>query len=211
MTISGFQIAFYTITFLLPGYIASYVMGLQRSRLRNESQLEFIRWLALSTLCLAPVAALLFALAGGRFTSQHEVWIFAIRHRWYAALIWLATVLLLPVVVGKLLAWSQANPKGILRYFVTKHPQSHDTAWDARFASIDNKAGDWVMVFLTDGGWLAGRLQEGSHASIDPEHRDLYISLVDYTSVDEDFTGLTRPGGGVYIPAARIRFIRFWA
>ena len=210
MTITGLQVAFYSVTFLLPGYITSYVVSQHRSRLRSETQLEFFRWLALSTLCLALPIGLLFGIFGRKLDNEHDAWIYVLHHRWWAAIIWLVTVLVFPIAVGKLLALVQDEPRSVLTYFVTKHPQAHDTAWDAKFASIDHTQGDWVMVFLNDGGWIAGKLQEGSHASIDPRNRDLYISLVEFTSTDAEFPSLTRSGGGVYVPAERIRFIRFW-
>lgn len=213
MTFTGISVIFFTVTVVLPGYLTSHVLSVYRARIQGESRLEFMRWIALSTLDLSPLLALVVALFGDHFTSQHDAWLFALSHRATFAILWILAVLVWPIVVGECLVWLRNRRIGFaLRYSSERHPRSHHTSWDAMFSQLDRDEGDWILVALRDGGWIVGIFGKGSHAAIDPAHRDLYISRVEYTSRDSTFYERfdVEVQGGIYIPAELIRYIRFW-
>lgn len=70
MTVDSFQIAFVSVTLLLPGYIASLVLSARRARRREATEIEFFRWLALGAVCNAPWIVLSFLAAGDELRSD---------------------------------------------------------------------------------------------------------------------------------------------
>lgn len=210
MTFGTFQIALLSVTLLLSGYIASGVLAARRARRRESTEIEFFRWLALGAVCNAPWVVLAFLIAGDQLRSQDTAWAFAVDHRVWIALVWLFAVFLWPVIVGEAFTRVQGRPPRLIRRYVgSQSPASGATAWDSKFIEVNQRRGDWVLVLLVDGGWIAGELAEGSYASIEPGERDLYVSKVHYTSLDDEFPGLGSEGG-ILILADQIRLVRFW-
>ena len=201
MTVDSFDIAFLSVTLLLPGHIASLVLSTRRARRREATEIEFFRWLALGAVCNAPWLLIIFLFAGDSLRSPDTAWQWAVENREWVAIGWAIAVFLWPVVVGMILAAVQER--------LVVSPLSGGTAWDSKFIEIQRTDGDWVLVMLTDGNWIAGQFARGSYAAVDPGERDLYLSTVQYTSFDDEFPGLER-AGGILIPAESIRLIRFW-
>lgn len=203
MTVDSFQIAFLSVTLLLPGYIASLVLSARRARRREATEIEFFRWLALGAVCNAPWIMLSFLAAGDELRSDETAWAYAVDHRWWFVPWWTVAMFLWPWAVGWVLGRVQD------RWIRSQSPRSGATAWQAKFIEVDKRHGDWILVLLNDGGWVAGAFADGSYASIEPDERDVYISRVHFTSFDEQFPGLGSEGG-MLIPASEIRLIRFW-
>lgn len=209
MTITSFQVAFLTVTLLLPGYIASTVLAARRARRRDARELEFFRWLALGAVSIAPWLVFVFLVAGDRVGTERGAWQYAVDHRWIAAPLWLLVVFVWPFLVGEGLARLQNQPGRLTRRYIRQSARSHASAWDAKFSEMDQEPGDWVLVILKDDNWVAGALADRSQASIEPGERDLYVSQVHYTSFDRGFGGV-HAEGGMLLMADEIRVIRFW-
>lgn len=222
MSFGSFELAFLTITLLLPGYIIDLILRSKRIRKSEESQIAFFRWLVLGTVAELPWLVVGFLVLAPHSSNEQEAWAYIVDNRYAFALGWVIAIFAWPLVVGRLAAHSEAvylerERDGFLhtclaiigRTVAAQAPINDDSAWDTKFTSLEGTQGQWVLVELVDGTWIAGLFGQGSDASVDPNERDLYLARVLYTSLEEHFPGLERPGG-VLIPAGQIRVIHFW-
>jgi Family of unknown function (DUF6338) len=201
MSFDSFSFLLLTITILVPGYIVSRIIELHRARRREESQVEFLRWIVIGAACIAPWVAVMFPLLSEHLTDRDTAWAYIVDHALGATVAWVIAIFVWPVLIA--LIYSKFN----FYRFVTS--RSGLTAWDSTFVMTYHDQGVWLLVVLADGNRVAGEFAEGSHASVDPGERDLYISKVHFTSYDSEFKDLSRQGG-ILIPAAQIRVVRFW-
>lgn len=219
MTIGSYAIAFVTITLLLPGYIVSLLLSAKRRRKSEETQFTLFRWFALGTVTELPWIIVGFLVLAPHWGTDREAWEYIAAHRWQAVIAWVIAVFVWPLLLGWYLvsaeqrhidgrSWS--SPDRFVGYLVAAQaPINDDSAWDTKFTEIEGVSGQWVLIVLTSGDWIAGVLGKGSDVSVDPKERDLYIADVRYTSLDDRFSNLQRQGG-VLIPAGQIRLIYFW-
>lgn len=222
MSVGSFELIFVTVSLLLPGYIINLILRTRRIRKSEESQIAFFRWLVLGTIAELPWLMAGFLLLAPHWDTDQQIWRYIVEHRWWFTVGWLTAVFAWPFLFGWLLAEAEAKylqERGeraawlatvVGRMVAAQGPINDDSAWDTKFTRVEQReGGQWILVELIDGGWVAGIFGEGSDASVDPQERDLYIADVRYTSFEERFPGLGDPGG-ILIPASRIRFIHFW-
>lgn len=227
MSLGSYELIFATVSLLLPGYIIDVILRTRRIRKSEESQIAFFRWLVLGTIAELFWLAPAFLVLAAHWDTDQELWRYIVEHRWWFTLGWIAAVLVWPFYVGWLLAeaervylsyrqaelrpaWWKTPATFVGRMVTAQGPINDDSAWDTKFTNVEQRdGGQWVLVELVDGGWVAGVFGPGSDASVDPNERDLYIADVRYTSFDQRLTGLGGPGG-MLIPASRIHVIHFW-
>lgn len=218
MEINGYEIAFFTVTFLVPGFIISRVWNVLIDRDPRVHQpetvheIEFLRWLALSIASIAPILVVVFLIDGARFTSPSAVWAYALEYRGWAGIGWFLLVFIWPVVIGTLTAMLYRigwwiGPVESLRVGDKGKETNPPSAWDNQFKRATS--GAYIFVILNDGNWIAGEFGPGSHASSDQRERDVYISTVHATSWDADLLDFDYQGG-ILIPSWKIQVIHFW-
>jgi hypothetical protein len=219
VTIGSYMIAFVTITLLLPGYIVSLLLSMARRRKSEEAQFALFRWFVLGTICELPWLALGFLILAPHWKTDAAAWVYVTDHRFVATGLWVLAIFGWPFVVGRYLIraearWVKNKTQSRIDRFVgqlvaAQGPINDDSAWDTKFTEIEGVSGQWVLIVLISGDWIAGVLGKGSDVSVDPKERDLYIADVRYTSLDDQFPNLQRTGG-ILIPAGQIRLIYFW-
>jgi hypothetical protein len=226
MSLDSFELIILTVSFLLPGYIIDLILRAERIRKSEESQIAFFRWLVLGTISNLPWLVIGFAFLAPHWDSNQELWDYVVDHRGWFVIAWVSIVFVWPVIVGRGLVkserayvrrrhkaggadWSVWFAGFIGRMVATQGPINDDSSWDTKFSNLDRSRGQWVLVELVDGDWIAGVFGEGSESSVDPNERDLYIADVRYTSFDARFPGLESQGG-ILIPPDQIKRIHFW-
>lgn len=223
MSLSSFELVFLTISLVLPGYAISLILRSRRIRKSEESQAAFFRWLVLGTIAELPWLIIGFLVLSPHWGTDRGVWNYIVDNRYPATLAWLLAVFVWPFVVGWVLGEAEAiyllnrgrstrrnrlmSTTG--RMVLAQSPINDDSSWDTKFTSLEGTEGQWILVELVNGEWIAGVFGAGSDASVDPDERDLYIADVRYTSLAERFPGLERQGG-ILVPAGQIRIIHFW-
>jgi hypothetical protein len=107
--------------------------------------------------------------------------------------------------IGCVFAWRWVD--WIVRRAGLKTFRAHrvPTAWEAVFNSRMKPA--WVVVTRKNGEQVRGLLGEQSHISVDPEHRDLFISQTLYWDERAGKYAFVPGTRGVYISADEIGII----
>jgi hypothetical protein len=198
MTFTSFDAVFFTVAFLVPGFIWESVLSLFLRRRDDRADRAWVRFLTLSAFNYALwswLIYLLFVRAG------------VLADPWMAALAWFFMLLVSPVAFGVatgLLSQRAVVRRLLARYGVyTVHPVP--TAWDYVFS---HSTGSWVLVTLTDGSTVAGVFSARSFASSDAAERDLFLERL--YKVEDDGPWQPVPmNRGVWIQGEAIRAIEF--
>jgi hypothetical protein len=198
MTFTSFDAVFFTVAFLVPGFIWESVLSLFLRRRDDRADRAWVRFLTLSAFNYALwswLIYLLFVRAG------------VLAEPWMAALAWFFMLLVSPVAFGVatgLLSQRAVVRRLLARYGVyTVHPVP--TAWDYVFS---HSTGSWVLVTLTDGSTVAGVFSARSFASSDAAERDLFLERL--YKVEDDGPWQPVPmNRGVWIQGEAIRAIEF--
>jgi len=198
MTFTSFDAVFFTVAFLVPGFIWESVLSLFLRRRDDRADRAWVRFLTLSAFNYALwswLIYLLFVRAG------------VLAEPWMAALAWFFMLLVSPVTLGVatgLLSQRAVVRRLLARYGVyTVHPVP--TAWDYVFS---HSTGSWVLVTLTDGSTVAGVFSARSFASSDAAERDLFLERL--YKVEDDGPWQPVPmNRGVWIQGEAIRAIEF--
>ena len=198
MTFASFDAVFFTIAFLVPGFIWESVLRLFLRRREDRADRAWVRFLTLSAFNYAFwswLIYLLFARAG------------VLAQPWVAALAWFFILLVSPMALGAATGFlsQRATVRRLLaRYGVyTVHPVP--TAWDYVFS---HSTGSWVLVTLADGSTVAGVFGARSFASSDASERDLFLERL--YEVEDDGPWQPMPmNRGVWIRGEAIRAIEF--
>ena len=108
-------------------------------------------------------------------------------------------------LAGRILSWSWID--ALLSKLHLKTFSSHrvPTAWEAVFTS--KIASCWVVVTRKNGHQIRGQLGIGSHISIDPENRDIFLSRTLYWDEQNKKYDFVPNTLGVYIKADEIATI----
>jgi hypothetical protein len=199
MTFTSFDAVFFTVAFLVPGFIWESVLHLFVRRREDRGDRVWIRFLTLSAFNYAFwswLIYLLFLRAG--VLEQPRV----------AAFAWSFILLVSPVAFGVitgLLSQRAIVRRLLARYGVyTVHPIP--TAWDYVFSHL---TGSWVLVTIADGSTVAGVFSARSFASSDAAERDLFLEQL--YEVEDDGPWQPVPMNcGVWIRGDAIRAIEFW-
>ena len=198
MTFTSFDAVFFTVAFLVPGFIWESVLSLFLRRRDDRADRAWVRFLTLSAFNYALWSWLIYLLF---------VRVGVLAEPWMAALAWFFMLLVSPVTLGVatgLLSQRAVVRRLLARYGVyTVHPVP--TAWDYVFS---HSTGSWVLVTLTDGSTVAGVFSARSFASSDAAERDLFLERL--YKVEDDGPWQPVPmNRGVWIQGEAIRAIEF--
>lgn len=198
MTFTSFDAVFFTLAFLVPGFVWESVLHMFLRRREDRTERTWVRFLTLSALNYGLWSWLVYLLL---------VRDAALGRPWVAALAWFFILFVSPVALGAatgLLSQRATVRRLLARYGIyTVHPVP--TAWDYVFSE---STGSWALATLVDGSTVAGVFSARSFASSDPSERDLFLEQV--YRVDDD--GLWQPvpmNRGVWIRGEAIRAIEF--
>ncbi len=198
MTFTTFETVFFTVAFLVPGFVWSSVVSLLVPRRSRAPQLRMLEFLTPSCLNYGLWSWALFLL----FSSD------LLRERSYlAAFSLFAIVFVSPIGLGVLSGWLRqrnAIASFLGRFgFHTIHPLP--TAWDWKFS---RGYPYWFIVTLADGACIYGLFGRNSFAGDEPTGRDLYLEAMYYLDNDGEWYPVEQTGG-VWIAATHIAVVEF--
>jgi len=198
MTISGFDAVFYTVGFLVPGFVWSAVMSILVPARQTATQLRFVEFLTLSCINHGLWSWALFLIFQTGFVDRHIIW---------SSWLLFGIIFMSPLTLGIL--------SGLLRQreFVGRFlnwlglPTLHHIpqAWDWHFSQGKPY---WILARLRDGSKVYGLFHQNSFAASDLENRDLYLEA-QFRLTDGGEWAPVEDSGGVLIMADQIATIEF--
>ena len=200
MTFNSFDTVFFTVAFLVPGFVWESVLHLFLRRREDRADRVWVRLLTLSALNYALLSWLIYLLLA-------QVGVLA--RPWVAAIAWFLILFVSPAAFGAasgLFGQRPAVRRLLARYGIYPvHPVP--IAWDYVFRQ---STGSWVLITLTDGSTVAGVFSTLSVASSSASYRDLYLEQI--YEVEDDGPWQPVPmNRGVWIRGDAIRTIEFLA
>lgn len=199
MTISNFDAVFYTLSFIVPGFIWDSVLAGIIPRKTEGKESLFLRYFTLSCLNYALWVWLIYLLPRLDFFKLYPL---------RSALSWVLIISVSPFILG--MVSGKLRSDGWFRGFLMRiginslHPIP--SAWDYYF-SITSSV--WILVTLKDGKQVAGLFGSRSFASSDQNERDLYIQEI--YKIKEDGPWQKIPdNNGIFIKGDEIKHIEFW-
>lgn len=199
MTLSGFETVFYTLTFLVPGFLLYWAMSMIAPQASERPHSAFLRFLALSCFNYALWSWLIWLIFRSTFFVDH-----AIR----SAFAWMGIILLSPIVLGILMGYFQQRDI-IRRLFqsVGLNPvHGIATSWDYRFSRASTAV--WVLVTLIDGSRIGGLFGSNSFASSSAAERDIYLQEI-WEVVDDGPWQRPSRKTGIWIRGDQVKHIEF--
>lgn len=198
MTINGVEVVFFTVGFLVPGFVWSAVLSMLVPTRTAPTQVRFLEFLTLSCINLGLWSWALVPIFATSFLDQHPYW---------SGLAVFAIIFLSPVLLGALSGWWRQK-EAVSRFLGwiglrTVHPVPR--AWDRHFSRLKPY---WVLVTLRDGSRVYGLFRSQSFAASDPEHRDLYLEA-QFRPLETGDWAPVEDTGGVLIMADQIAVIEF--
>jgi hypothetical protein len=198
--VSNFDMLFYTLGFIVPGFVMDMIFRIFIPKKKLDVQNSLFRFIYLSCLNYAIWSWAIFIIYKSGFIEAHKIW---------SAVIWAIIILFSPVIIGLLAAkqsdkgWAKKvlNPLG----FNTIHPTP--SAWDYKFSKINDKK--WVLITLIDGSTIAGVFAYDSFASSDIDERDVYIEKI-YKINDNGCWNEVERSDGILVKCNQIKTIEFW-
>ncbi len=200
MTISGFDMLFYTVGFLVPGFVYNSVVSSLVPQRGEQNQVSLLRFLTFSCVNYALWSWLIYLLVKSEFFTEHLV---------RAAIAWGGVTLLSPVLLGLLMGhFSQKETMfHVLRRLGLKPIHPIPTAWDYKFSITREPV--WILVTLKDGSKVGGVFGSRSFASSDTTDRDMYIQEVYRVTAEGKWNSAER-NDGILLLADQIRHVEFW-
>ncbi len=199
MTVGSFEVVFYTLAFVVPGFICDSVVSLMIPRRAVAHERSMLRFLTLSSLNYGLWSWLIVLMATRGILAERPT---------DQAVAWAVVIFVSPVALGMLLG-SLSRRNTIRRLLervgiYTVHPIP--TAWDYFFSTTTPV---WVLVTLRDGYQIAGRFGTRSFASSDPSERDLFVESI-YRIEDQGPWTEVPMNEGIWIRGDDIRNVEFW-
>lgn len=200
MTITGLDALFYTLAFVVPGFILQLTISTFVPRKAEQAELSFLRFLAFSCLNYAIWSWLIYIIIRNEFYIQHP---------YRTAAIWFGIILISPFILGLLIARlsDKGIHRGLLHRFGFTPIHEIPTAWDYKFSKTENKV--WLLVTLKDDSRVAGLFGSDSFASSDPTERDLYIQEI-YSIKESGQWERIPNNNGILISSDQIKHIEYW-
>lgn len=198
MTIDGVNALFFTVGFLVPGFVWSAVLSTLLPARQAATEMRFLEFITLSCINHGLWSWLLFPLYQARFYE---------RHPYLTGIILFVVVFLSPVVLGIVSGRLQQTQAGgrFLRWLGLRTVHPIPCAWDWHFS---REKPYWVLVTLKDGSRVHGLYHERSFAASDPNRRDLYIEA-QFEPLESGEWAPLEDTGGVLIVADQIATIEF--
>jgi len=198
MSVDSFQAVFFTVGFLVPGFVWSAVLSMLVPSRRAATEIRFLEFLTLSCINHGLWSWALFMIFQSGFTERHPRWsgllVFGIIFVSPVVLGLLSGFLRQREVVGRFLGWLGVR---------TVHPIAR--AWDWHFS---RERPSWVLVRLKDGTRIFGLFHKNSFAASDPQHRDFYLEA-QFRLLEGGEWAPVEDTDGVLIMADEIAYIEF--
>jgi hypothetical protein len=199
MTMNSFDAIFYTLSFVVPGFICYSTMAIFVPRKAEDTELSLLRFLTLSCLNYALWAWLIYLLAKSEFFTGSPL---------LSATAWGLIIFVSPVLLGVI--FGKLSSRDWLRRFLMRmgleplHPIP--TAWDYYFSRTPPV---WLLVTLKDGSKVGGFFGKKSFASSAAGERDLFIEEIFKVIEDGEWQPIPR-NNGIYIKGEEIKHIEIW-
>jgi hypothetical protein len=200
MPFGSLDAVFYTLVFLVPGFIWDWALSIVVPRRpRSHERVWPLRLLTLSAINFGLWVWLISIIPSSPFFVGHPV---------RTGLAWAVIAFVAPGILGLMVG--VLNERGLVYRLLqclgidTIHPIP--TAWDFVFR---RKASVWVLVTMTNGSTIAGFFGARSFASSDSDNRDLYIENVFIVGDDGPWREVPM-NAGAWISGRNIRNIEFW-
>lgn len=190
---------FYTLAFLVPGFVMYATYSVFAVRRAEVPKLSFLRFLTLSCVNYAAWSWLVYLIFSAEFFAGHAV-------RSAAALGWI--ILGSPLALGLVAGYfsQKETIRKVLMGLGLRPMHPVPTGWDYKFSTI--KKAVWVPVTLKDGSHVAGLFGSKSFASSDPKERDLYIQRVYRIEKEGPWKPVER-SDGILIAGDQIKYVEF--
>ena len=203
MQINNFVALFYTLAFIVPGFIADTVYR-KIVALRSYEPKEnlFLRYLTISAVNYGLWSWLIFLISRPEVSAQHPL---------LTSLCWELIIFISPLILG--LIYGALSQKRIIERLMSKMRLTAispvATSWDYKFSRTRKPR--WILVTLTDGSTVAGYWGNESFASSDGKLRDIYIERV-YRVQGDGKPWLSPPNNndGIWLPGKLIKSIEFF-
>jgi hypothetical protein len=199
VSLPGADVAFYTLAFLVPGFIMNLTLSLFSPHRVEDSEVSLLRFLTMSSVNYAVWSWLIYWVIRTDFFTQHPI---------RTAAIWCVLILLSPIGLALVFARVQQNDairRALRRMgFNPMHPSP--TAWDYKFGSITEHI--WVIVSLKDGSSVAGLYGSKSMTSSEEAERDIYLEEVHRASRHGKWKRISG-SDGILIMGGEISHIEF--
>ncbi|MEK4222053.1 DUF6338 family protein [Bacillus sp. FSL W8-0116] len=198
MTINNLDILFYTLIFVVPGFIIDSIYRKCVPQRDITFHSVFLRFLLFSVINYSIVFPIISWLSKIPYIQTHETVSFYIS---------MVTIFLIPVIIALII--SVISNKGWVRTILQKigiHTiHVIPTAWDYQFRKDEHK---YLIVYLEDGGIVFGYWGFASFASSIREDKDLYLEKI--FNVDDNNEWIEIPQNkGIWIPEKSIKYIEF--
>ena len=198
MTIDSFNVVFFTVGFLIPGFVWSAVLSLLVPPRRSVPEIRFLQFLSLSCINHGLWSWALFPIYQTGFYAQHPVW---------SGVFLFVIIFVSPVGLAVLSGWLQQK-EGVgqfLRWLGLRTVHHIPGAWDWHFS---RQRPSWVVVRLKDGSRVFGLFHNRSFAASDPEQRDIYLEA-QFRVLDGGEWAPVEDTDGVLIKSEEIALIEF--
>lgn len=198
--IDGFEVVFYTLLFIVPGFILYITFSMMIPSKSEDFQLTAIRFLTFSCINYALWSWLIFLLNETKSTINNEI---------IKAFLWFMIIFISPIFIGLIIGYYRK--KEVVRKLLQKlgfNPiHSIPTSWDYKFSKT--KSAVWIIVTLDDGSVVPGKFSTSSFASSDSVERDIYIERVYKITDDGEWIAVER-SDGILIKGDCIKYIEFF-
>ena len=197
MTISNFDAVFYTISFLVPGFVMNSVISAFRPQKELKEKITFLRYLTLSSINYALWSWLIYIISQQSFIDQYPK---------RTAFAWFAIIFISPVIVGAFIGIIKQKEwvRNLLQKIGINTTHPIPSAWDYIFSKAES---EWILVTLKDDSIVAGWFGSESFAASIADGKDIYIQEV--YRIDEGKWGKLERKSGIWIEAEQIKHIEF--
>jgi len=195
----GIIALFYSIMFLLPGFLL-YTMQNTLSPRHEESQylflLKFLTYSCLNYVPYISIIYIIFVLQKGQFILSHPI---------LSIYILIFIIFINPLIIG-------GSSFFIYRWTCKFNCSSiHSTAWDFVFKQ---KQSAWILVTLKDDSKIAGKYAKGSQVSLSSKDNrnkgsDIYIKEIYELNKKNKWVCPNRISS-MWISGEEIKYIEFW-
>ncbi|WP_288327338.1 DUF6338 family protein [uncultured Clostridium sp.] len=197
--IENFDMFFYTMTFVVPGFIIYYLTIKFYPQKTVDATSNIIKYMFYSSLNFAVISPIVYFIVKSDYHKQHV---------FRTAALWMVAICIVPIILG--IINGIANQKGwikeILNVFNVNPIIEIPTAWDYKFSSINEAT--WIIVTTMDNVQIMGLYSTDSFASSELTERDLYLEKY-YTRNVENTDWEEVLNKSILIKAEQIKFLEF--
>lgn len=199
MTLDGFETLYYTLAFIVPGFVLYSVYSSFVPQ-KTEIQFSVLRFLFFSCINYAVWSWLIYIIVVSDYSTFHPV---------RTAVIWGIIILISPILLGILAGYF--NKKEYIRKALQRIGLNPvhviPTGWDYKLSKLVGNS--WILVTLKNGDVVAGLFGQKSFASSDSTDRDIYLEKV-YKIVDDGPWEPVTNSDGILIRGEEIKHLEFW-